>query len=147
MLRNTAIYAERSADRDAMGGRLQFPSDPPGEPNADAEGTMMGSEMMGMGGPAEVPADPAAEEAGTASEPPIEMMAGGMASEMSPDAENPPQAEDPTKNPVYVGGFSMPIAAAPISPWETAAFDTRARRLTSRSTNSSATSAPRAIVG
>ena len=29
-------------------------------------------------------------------------MAGGMAS----DAENPPQAEDPTKDPLYVGGFS-----------------------------------------
>ena len=49
-----------------------------------------------------MPADPAAAEAGTASEPPIEMMAGGMASM----AEDLPQAEDPTKDPLYVGGFS-----------------------------------------
>ena len=44
----------------------------------------------------------AAEEADTASEPPIEMMVGGMPSM----EENPPQAEDPTKDPAYVGGFS-----------------------------------------
>ena len=75
---------------------------------------------MGMGEPAEVPADPAAEEAGTASEPPIEMMAGGMPSM----EENPPQAEDPTKDPAYVGGFSSAHSGGAISPWETAAFGT-----------------------
>lgn len=93
-LRNTGTSLNAEIPRgDPWGSRRQYPSSPPGEEQEFLDGAMMGA--MGMGGLEEMPGGEAAE--------PTEQ----EASAGEPlDAEPQDAAGDPTRNPVYVGGFS-----------------------------------------